>query len=122
MPTYDWACDVHGQWSVSTRIAERDEPQACPTCGQVGLRQLTVPNIDKTAAGGWNAQSYNPGLGCWTKDQKHARQIAKSRGLEEVGTEPVENLQKAAERRQAEIREARWQEATREESIREVIG
>jgi hypothetical protein len=83
---------------------------------------LTVPNIDKTAAAGWNAQSYNPGLGCWTKNQKHASQIAKARGLVEVGDEPVEKLQKAAERRQAEIRESRWQEATKEESIREVIG
>lgn len=122
MPTYEWKCETHGNWDVSVRIAERDDPQPCPTCGTHGVKQLSAPNIDKSAAGGWNSQSYNPGLGCWTKNSKHASQIAKSRGLVEVGNEPVENIQKAQDKARAETAEKRWQEATSEASIRDVLG
>lgn len=113
MPTYEWACDKH-IWEVVTTISARDEPSACPKCGTPGTRQLTLPNIDKTAAGGWNQQSYNPGLGCWTKSVKHGEEIAKRRGLEPVGNEPVENLHKAAEKQKAETREKRWRDADRQ--------
>lgn len=113
MPVYVWKCAEHGNWDVQMRVADMDLVQACPTCGSHGTRQLTAPNIDKTAAGSWNQQSYNHGLGCWTKSQKHAEQIAKSRGLEPVGNEPPDNLHKAAEKTQQEIRDKRWAEADR---------
>ena len=106
-PTYDWACDKH-IWEVVCRIADRDEPSTCPKCGAPGTKQLSAPNIDKTSAGSWNQTSYNPGLGCWTKSTKHAEQIAKARGLEPVGNEPIDNIHKKFEKDREEKREARW--------------
>lgn len=114
MPTYGWRCKECGhEWDVFTTIAHRDDPETCSQCPGAGERTLSAPSIDKTAAGGWNQQSYNPGLGCWTKSTKHAEQIAKSRGLEPVGNEPAENLHRAAEKQQAATREQRWRDADR---------
>lgn len=112
MPSFTWACDEH-HWIVLSSIAGRDEPQACPKCGKAGARQIDAPFIDKTAAGGWNQQSYNPGLGCWTKSVKDGERIAKARGLEPVGTEPVENLHKHFDKQREETREQRWRDADR---------
>ncbi len=112
MPTYTWACQEH-YWIVSTSVATRDDPSSCPKCAAAGTRQIDAPNIDKTAAAGWNQQSFNPGLGCWTKSTKEAELIAKRRGLEPVGNEPVENLHKAADKTREETREQRWRDADR---------
>ncbi len=95
-------------------MADRDTPQACPVCAGPGLRGLTLPNIDKTAAGGWNQAAFNPGLGCWTESTKHARQIAKARGLEEAGTTPPEAMSKHFEQQRKETWKRRWADADRE--------
>ena len=113
MPSYTWACQEH-HWIVMTSIATRDEPSQCPKCGAAGKRQFDAPHIDKTAAGGWNQQSFNPGLGCWTKSTRHGEQIAKSRGLEPVGNEPVENLHKHYDQKREETSAKRWRDADRD--------
>lgn len=113
MPTYGWKCDEHGPWDVCVPIADRDNPQPCPSCGVHGTKQLSAPNIDRVASGAWNQQSYNPGLGCWTKSWKHGREIAKARGMEEVGDEPADKLLKAADKKREETRQERWAEADR---------
>jgi hypothetical protein len=116
MPTYSWQCvNCQGRWENSCLVAERNEPQRCPTCDALGERDRIYRfNIDKTAAGGWNQQSFNPGLGCWTKSTKHGEQIAKSRGLEPVGNEKPETIQKHFETAKKEERESRWANADRE--------
>jgi hypothetical protein len=113
VPQYTWADNDH-YWIVSTTVATRDDPQSCPKCGTPGTRQIDLPNLDKTSAGSWNQQSYNPGLGCWTKSTKHAEQIAKQRGLEPIGNEPVDNLHKNFEKQREETRAERWRNADRE--------
>ncbi len=115
MPTYEFKCSTcEKPFDIVCRVAERDDAYSCPDCGASGVRQLSMPAIDKSAAGDWNNVSYNPGLGTWTKSWKHGREIAKSRGLEEVGNEPLDKLHKKAEDRKVEIREERWREADRD--------
>jgi hypothetical protein len=115
---YDWDCQsvsCHARWEVIATVAERDEPSYCPKCGGQGVRsQVYLVNVDKVAAGDWNRVSYNPGLGEWTKSWKHGREIAKSRGLEEVGNTAPEALHRQAEQTQADTRERRWADADRE--------
>jgi hypothetical protein len=115
MPTYSWIDEEH-HWLVFTSISTRNDPQACPKCGKDGTRApwMDAHNVDKEAAGSWNQQSFNPGLGCWTNSTKHAEQIAASRGLEPIGNEPPENLHKMAEKTKAETREQRWRDADRQ--------
>lgn len=111
-PTYEWTCSDHN-WDVMVPIANSEDPQSCPTCNKPGRRVITAPHIDRVAAGAWNQASYNPALGCWTKSWKHGREIAKARGLEEVGNTPVETLHKEAEKKNRDNRQRRWDEADR---------
>lgn len=111
---YEYKCPAGHQFDVIKSLADIDRPEPCPDCHEIAARQISLVRIDKEAAGGWNQQSWNPALGQWTKSTKEARRIAKSRGMEEVGTEPVDNLHKAAEKRREEIREERWKDADRD--------
>jgi putative FmdB family regulatory protein len=114
MPTYAWKCTVCGsEWDVVTTVSARDEPEEC-LCGASGVRGLTVPAIDKTAAGDWNNVSYNPGLGCWTKSYKHGRDIAKARGLEEIGNEAPDKIHAKMDSEREKKRETRWRDADRQ--------
>lgn len=114
MPIYEFACDDCRQFfEVTKPMSESGTPENCRTCGRLAEKVPSLTNIDKTAAGSWNQQSFNPGLGCWTESTKHAEQIAKSRGLEPIGDEPVEKLHKRAETEKKDIRAKRWAEADR---------
>ncbi len=109
MPIYDYGCeDCRVTWDVTKLMSESDTQEACPRCAAIGTKLPALFQVDKTAAGAWNQQSYNPGLGCWTKSTKDAERIAKSRGLEPIGNEPVENLHKSFEKQREETRANRW--------------
>ncbi len=74
---------------------------------------MTVPNIDRTAAGDWNTPSFNHALGQWTKSAKHARQIAKAKGWEEIGNEDPEKIHKKDDQTRKDNYDRRWAEADR---------
>lgn len=115
MPIYDYACEpcrVH--FDVSKRMSDSETEEHCPRCAGVAQKLPSLFAVDKTAAGAWNQASYNPGLGCWTKSTKHAEQIAKSRGLEPVGNETAESIQKYTKGRIEKAREERWEKADRD--------
>ena len=107
-PTYDWGCPNGHAYVVVSTIAGRDEPTTCPKCQAPGERGISLPAPVSVTAGDWNRGSWNPGLGCYTKSWKHGRQIAKSRGLEEVGDSNPDTLYKANEQAREEKRAARW--------------
>ena len=116
IPTYVYRCpDCRTEFDVIKRIADIDNLESCPECCAFcnpATRQIARVNF--TGAADWNTQSWNPALGCYTRNTRHARQIAKSRGMEEVGTEPPEKIHAAFERQQAETREQRWKDAERD--------
>ncbi len=113
MPTYLWCCPIcENQWDVIARVADRDILQYCPGCESPGSRGLTTFNF--TGAADWNTQTFNPGLGCYTKSHKQAEQIAKSRGLECVGNENPDKIHKHYEKQREETKERRWEDVTRE--------
>ncbi len=99
-------------WDVTKSMSAIDEPETCPDCQNAGMRRISRTHF--YGAGDWNNQQWNPGLGCYTKSNGHARQIAKNRGLEEVGNEKVETIHKTFEKQRDDTRERRWQEADRE--------
>ncbi len=113
MPTYEYACPAGHREDVIKSMAELDREEACTTCGQVSARQLVRTHIHGSA-GDWNRQEFNPGLGCYTKSNKHARDIAKSRGMEEVGTEKLGTIHKHFDTKREEIRAERWREVDRD--------
>jgi len=113
MPTYPYECEAcHKTWDVVKSVKSIDDPEPCAVCSQPALRRIARVNF--TGADDWNTQTFNPALGCYTRNTRHARQIAKSRGMEEVGTEPPEKIHAAFERQQAETREQRWKDAEKD--------
>lgn len=112
MPTYLYGCDADHNWDVLKPIRDADTEEKCPECGAVGVKRPVMFGF--TGASDWNTQSWNPGLGCYTKSHKEAEKIAKRRGLEPIGNEKPETIHKHFERQRAETREQRWADAARD--------
>jgi putative FmdB family regulatory protein len=104
-------CATEFDVAKSYKLLDREEP--CPQCATPAERLIALVNIDKMAAGDWNTQTWNPGLGCYTKSNREAEKIAKSRGLECVGNEKPETIHKHFDQAREDRRKARWAEADR---------
>ncbi len=73
MPVYDYECADCGAFETVRRIAERDEPAACPDCGMIAQR-VTVgapafgkPGDSAGASGANDAGSYGMSRGGGTR-------------------------------------------------------
>ncbi len=112
MPTYPYRCPAcSDKFEVTKAIKAIDDPETCK-CGAFAVRYIGRTNF--TGASDWNNQTFNPALGCYTKSTAEARKLAKSRGMVEVGTEPVEKIHASFDRQQADTRAQRWADADRE--------
>lgn len=55
MPVYDYECADCGTFEANRRIAERDEPAACPRCGETSARvTIGAPSLGRGGNGGAN--------------------------------------------------------------------
>jgi putative FmdB family regulatory protein len=77
MPTYDYACPHCGPFEAVRRMAQRDEPAACPECSAPAARAwLTAPRLadmpaDRRAAMATNERS--------THAPEHSSNVLRSR-------------------------------------------
>lgn len=111
MPTYEYQCrDCSVSFDVIKSISQLDETESCTAC----LSQSTYRTIPRThfyGASDWDTAGYNPGLGEYVKSNKHARAIAKARGLTEVGSEPASKILERQDRDSAEVSEKAFEKA-----------
>ena len=116
MPTYAYLCAAcSADFDVVKRMAELDRAEACPACShENGPRSRQMQRTNFSGASDWNTQTWNPGLGCYTKSNKHAAQIAKSKGMIEIGNEKPETVHAHFDRQREDTREQRWREAERD--------
>lgn len=113
MPTYLYECvSCRDRWDVIKPISQLDEPERCEKCDALGERKPVRVNFN--GAADWNTQTWNPALGCYTKNTLHARKIAKDRGYEEIGNEKPDTIHNHFEKQREETREKRWEDAARE--------
>jgi putative FmdB family regulatory protein len=60
MPVYDFECAGCGDFSVLKPLAKRNDPQACPSCGETAARQLiAAPAFASMPAASRNAAAIN---------------------------------------------------------------
>ena len=88
MPNYPYACPSSScchTWEVVKKVADLDRAEECPQCGEMGRRFIARTHF--YGASDWDKAEYNPGLGCVVKNSKHRAQIAKERGLVEIGND-----------------------------------
>lgn len=104
---YPYRCiQCSNEFDVVKSVKEIDNPEHCPKCGQLGERFI-ASGIQFYGAKVEDAE-YNPALGCIVKNSKHRRQLAKERGLEEIGNESVERVHRHFENRKEQELERAW--------------
>jgi putative FmdB family regulatory protein len=106
MPTYVYrctACAKKHEIVKSIKIASQEE--VCPDCSITMDRVYTTFQI--IGASVQNAE-FNPGLGCVTKSSNDRKEIAKRKGLIEVGNETPDTLYKETVVKREKEREKEW--------------
>lgn len=88
---YAYRCKNDHRWEVIKPVAAIDDPEYCDSCKEKGERYIT-----RTYFYGAKVEDaqWCPAMGCVVRDSKHRRQLAKTRKLIEVGSEPVESIHK----------------------------
>jgi len=94
MPCYPYRCSCcRKEFDVFKRISEIDLFETCPDCGKTCSsedRLIAKSNIDPDNY----EPEYNPGLGMVINSKSHYRRVVREKGLEEIGNEPIEKIEK----------------------------
>src|SRR3990167_5966944 len=45
MPLYEFSCSFHASFEISKPMSQSGAATSCPTCGEVALKVITMPNI-----------------------------------------------------------------------------
>ena len=77
-------------------------------CGKIAPRSFLKTKVEVYGHDDWNNQTFNHGLGCYTKSNQEAKKIAKERGLEEIGNETPATIHKHYEQRREDKRKEGW--------------
>lgn len=85
-----------------------DRRAVCPTCGNESNDLIFQKGIVFIGAA-VESPEYNPALGQVVKNSKHRAEIAKRRGLVEIGNESPDKIHKKHERERAEKRKKSWE-------------
>lgn len=85
--TYEYLCvKCDNRFDVIKSVRDMDVNEFCPRCEAPGERQFTPRSVHFTGTKVQNAE-YNPGLGQVVKNEAHRREVAKRKGLVEVGND-----------------------------------
>jgi putative FmdB family regulatory protein len=104
------SCDL--RFDVIKRAADYDCEERCTRCDAVATRQF-VPQRIHLFGTAVESPEYNPGLGCIVNNKQHRKEIAKSKGLIELGSESADNIHKHYDKAREEKHEAAWEEASK---------
>lgn len=93
MPIYPYECDCGHSFETACRISDRLKlcPK-CPACATILSNEHRRMAIVNFANVGVEDTEFCPALGCLVKGQKDRERIAKSRGLEPLGDEPIHKV------------------------------
>jgi putative FmdB family regulatory protein len=84
---YPYRCECGFEFDVVKAVSDFNRPESCERCGKEASRVFTRTQLFGTRVEDY---SFNHGLGCVTRNSAHARQLAKDKGLIEVGNEKPE--------------------------------
>lgn len=109
--TYEYRCDqCKVAFDVIKSAKEMDAPENCAQCGTISTRQFVPSRVyfNNTKV---HHPEYNPGLGAIVRDPNHRKELAKIKGVEEVGNESIESLHKHHDKKREDNRESAWADA-----------
>jgi putative FmdB family regulatory protein len=106
---YEYLCEKCSLgFDVSKTVKELERQEPCPACGDTNTKRLFSPRIYFNGASVQSAE-YNPGLGCVVKSKQHRAELAKQKGLIEVGSETTKTLHRESVVRREQEREKEWE-------------
>lgn len=106
MPTYEYLCPDGHQFDVIKRVADLDREEHCDRCSQVASRQIARTHF--YGASDWDKAEFNPAFGTIVKNGVHRRQLAKQRGMEEIGNESPDKVVEHFDDMRAKKAKANW--------------
>ena len=89
---YPYECECGFKTDIIKSVRDIDNSEKCPKCDTIMSRKIAGGNGFLYAE--VEDAEYNPGLGCVVKNKKHRAEIAKQRGLVEVGNEDMNKIMK----------------------------
>lgn len=105
---YEYECEkCDKNFDVVKPMSESSRLEYCPDCGNEGNRVFSC-NVQFLGTKIEDAE-YNPGLGIVTKSKRHRDEIAKRKGLIEIGNEDPAKIDKAFEKQREEKRRKSWE-------------
>ena len=119
MPTYDYKCAAcdHSFAEIRSITDYSDKPEdPCPSCGAlcgVNSRDFSKSRPLFSGTSVQNAE-FNPGLGQVVKNKYHREELARKKGLVEVGNDfnSGEKMQDIYKQKKKEELESKWKDPT----------
>lgn len=107
---YEYFCNRCNLVTTLYRPAEEyDHPAICGHCQSADTRLMISGGLGFFGTKIEDAE-YNPGLGCITKSKRHRDEIAKRKGLIEIGNENPHTLIRDEVTNRERERERSWQD------------
>lgn len=108
--TYEYHCRACDHWfDVIKSYKDMERNENCPECGEFGFRQFVPSKVSFNSTSVQNAE-YNPAFGEVVKNKRHREDLAKRKGMVEVGNDygSAEKMQKHFDEVREKKREDRW--------------
>jgi putative FmdB family regulatory protein len=110
--TYQYYCEkCDTKFDVIKSVKDIDVNEFCPGCECPAERQFVPQHVYFSGTKVEHAE-YNPGLGAVTKNKKHREELAKRKGVVEVGNDfgSGENMQKHFDQAREEKLKKRYED------------
>lgn len=119
MPTFDFYCakcdsqfsDIQPMGAMKrtpiSEIPKEKRKAECPACGNVSTERVFSKQVYFIGAAVENAE-YNPAFGQVVKNSQHRKELAKQKGLIEIGTEAPEKIHKKFDEDRKEKLKKSW--------------
>ena len=107
---YEYSCvKCENFFQVMKSMRESDTNEFCNLCGAPGQFLFSPPYISGASV---EHAEYNPGLGAVVKNKRHRAELAKRKGLVEVGNDygSGEKMQKEFDQKRESARAKRWED------------
>lgn len=110
--TYQYRCSqCEHTFDVIKSVKDIEVNETCPKCDEFARREFVPKRVFFNGTKVEHPE-YNPGLGCIVRNKSHRKELCKIKGVEEVGSEPVESLHKHHEKTRQDQWEKSWDKVT----------
>jgi len=110
IPTYDYFCDkCDERFDLIKSIHDHKPKEPCPKCGKMSSQDLSLCRPEHIGASVKDAYKC-PALGTIVKSDAHRKELARAKGLEEIGNEKPKSIHRHFEKQREDKINKSWDE------------